>query len=217
MPKNEITVSERFDDAGDPDGYRWRIGYETGIVDNAGYRAIEAAVRKAIGPPPPEATDNTGIIGRPRALIDALILLLHKGIRTRHEYTAVMEDRRGSHFDVRLVDPDGETTDHVARITVEMLPFGSTPADNPDSVKLADRVREVLDADGRSVLDNDDADPSTVGQIDKRNRLITEQCNAIANQAEALGENRVHGPHAAAARRILTNAEALVAYLENAR
>lgn len=97
-------------------------------------------------------------------------------------------------------------------------------ADNADSVNLAERVRSVLDADGRSVLDDHEprppaADPSvqallTIGQIDKRNRLIVEQCNAIANQAEALGENRVNGPHLAAARRILSNAETLVAYIE---
>ncbi len=50
--------------------------------------------------------------------------------------------------------------------------------------------------------------------IDQQNRLIAEQCNAIANQAAALGENRVHGPRLAAALRILRNAEALVAYIE---
>lgn len=48
MPENEITVSERWNDAGDRDGYRWRIGHETGVLDEAGYQRVKAAVRGAI-------------------------------------------------------------------------------------------------------------------------------------------------------------------------
>lgn len=55
MPENKISVSERFNDADDPDGYRWRIGHETGVIDEAGYQAVEAAVRKAIRPALPES------------------------------------------------------------------------------------------------------------------------------------------------------------------
>jgi hypothetical protein len=48
MPERSIHISERWDDSGAPDGYRWRIGHETGVLDDNGYRRVEAAVRAAI-------------------------------------------------------------------------------------------------------------------------------------------------------------------------
>jgi hypothetical protein len=63
---------------------------------------------------------TAGIIGRERALIDGLAKLLHKAVVTRHEHTSIIESRRGSYFEVRISDPDGEPTGRVARVTVEL-------------------------------------------------------------------------------------------------
>jgi len=48
MPDPEITIGKCYDDAGDPVGYRWRIGYDTGTVDNAGFYRIKTAIRSTI-------------------------------------------------------------------------------------------------------------------------------------------------------------------------
>jgi hypothetical protein len=48
VPDPEITIGKRYDDAGDPDGYRWRIGYDTGVLTAAGFNRVKAAVRDTI-------------------------------------------------------------------------------------------------------------------------------------------------------------------------
>lgn len=68
----------------------------------------------------PTPQEKPGIIGRERALMDKLAKLLHEGVAWRYEVTDVREDRRGSHFEVRVIGPDGEATGHIARITIEL-------------------------------------------------------------------------------------------------
>lgn len=66
--------------------------------------------------------NELAIIGRERALIDALTTALHNTVRSRHNYGPIRETSRGSTFAVELL-VDGESTDRVARITVELEPM----------------------------------------------------------------------------------------------
>lgn len=106
MPEYEIIVSERFNDAGDRDGYRWRIGYETGVTDEAGYQAIEAAVRKAIGPPLPE-TERWMVVDKNRTPI---IPGLHRRENAESEAKRLNEEGLADFAPYRVV-PDVVATD----------------------------------------------------------------------------------------------------------
>lgn len=60
-----------------------------------------------------------GIIGRERAQVDGLARLIHNVVKTKHGYSPIREDRRGSHFEVQIIDPDGALTAAVIRVTIE--------------------------------------------------------------------------------------------------
>lgn len=64
------------------------------------------------------------IIGRERALVDALTKALLDAARQRHDYMPASETRRGSSFLLSLRDPDDEPTGCTVRVNVEMLPPG---------------------------------------------------------------------------------------------
>lgn len=76
-----------------------------------------------------------GIIGRERALIDGLSYAINHSIGgpapskktmaelRRHNTGAVYQCPRGNTFEVQIVDPDGDLTGHVARVTVELDRF----------------------------------------------------------------------------------------------
>lgn len=59
------------------------------------------------------------IIGRERALIDALAKLLYEAARNSHDYGPIRETERGSTFEVRVLS-GGAMTGRVARVTIEL-------------------------------------------------------------------------------------------------
>lgn len=59
------------------------------------------------------------IIGRERALIDALASLIFEVVRNRHDYGPIRETERGSTFEVRVLS-GGAMTGRVARVTIEL-------------------------------------------------------------------------------------------------
>jgi hypothetical protein len=75
------------------------------------------------------------IIGRERALIDGLSNALQRMIGgpppskktlaevRRHESARVTPTNLGNAFEVRLVDPDGDVTGHIVRVTIELDRF----------------------------------------------------------------------------------------------
>jgi hypothetical protein len=89
----------------------------------------------AVAPLDPARTPVKTIIGRERALIDALTKALQAMIggpppskRTvaqvrRHKSGSRWETQRGGAFEVQLVGPDGDVTGHIARVTVEIDRF----------------------------------------------------------------------------------------------
>lgn len=48
--------------------------------------------------------EQLGIIGRERTMVDKVVKTLHAAARPLGDYTAIREDRRGSHFELRLAD-----------------------------------------------------------------------------------------------------------------
>lgn len=74
------------------------------------------------------------IIGRERALIDALTKALNAVIggppshRTmaelrRHNSSAITQTARGNSFEIQVVGPDSKITGHIVRVTVELDRF----------------------------------------------------------------------------------------------
>lgn len=70
--------------------------------------------------PPVDIDKLAGIIGRERALIDALSKLVLASLNQRHDYTPLRETRRGVVFEVAIRDPDDKPTGRVARISIEL-------------------------------------------------------------------------------------------------
>jgi hypothetical protein len=66
------------------------------------------------------AEPEMGIIGRERALIDALGRLVLAALNKHHDYTPLRETRRGTEFEVAIRGPDDEPTGRVARISIEL-------------------------------------------------------------------------------------------------
>lgn len=77
--------------------------------------------------PAVKPTQKLSIFGRERSLIDGLAELLHAAVRISHDYGPISEERRGSKFEVRLLDHDGEQTGRIARVTVELDRVESLP------------------------------------------------------------------------------------------
>lgn len=65
-------------------------------------------------------TDKPSIIGHERVLIEMLTKIVHGAVSRRYDYTPIREERRGSYFEVLLVDGDGEPTGRIARIAVTL-------------------------------------------------------------------------------------------------
>jgi hypothetical protein len=61
------------------------------------------------------------IVGRERALIDALTAKLHRASRLQHETTRPAERPWGSSFEVHMFDSDDEPAGRVARVPVELV------------------------------------------------------------------------------------------------
>ena len=64
---------------------------------------------------------DISIIGRDRVLIEQLAKTIRDSVRRTHETTDPREDQRGSHFDVRVLDANGNRSGHVARVTVTLM------------------------------------------------------------------------------------------------
>jgi hypothetical protein len=63
------------------------------------------------------------IIGRELMQADKLTKLLLDATGRKHNVRPATSDRRGFHYEVELLDPDRKTTNRVARVTVEIVPF----------------------------------------------------------------------------------------------
>lgn len=77
---------------------------------------------------------NLPIIGRERALIDALAIAMNRAMgqppskRTlaqlrRHGVSNLWTTPRGARFEVQIVGPEGDVTGHIVRVTVELDRF----------------------------------------------------------------------------------------------
>lgn len=67
-----------------------------------------------------EPHEGLTIIGRERALANALTELLHDKVKSHHDFGPIIETSRGTNFDVRLL-VDGQDSGRVARVTVDVL------------------------------------------------------------------------------------------------
>lgn len=88
------------------------VGHPDNVKAEDGWRPVYLA--------PQVEHEKPAILGRDRALIDRVAMDVIDAVKFRHEWMPLVEDRRGSFFDVRIEGPEGPTG-HIARISVELL------------------------------------------------------------------------------------------------
>lgn len=66
------------------------------------------------------AETKPGISGRERALMERLARQLHLDAKLNHDYTALIETRRGYRFEVNVSGPDGKPTGRIASVVIEL-------------------------------------------------------------------------------------------------